>query len=83
MLSHIIGRHSSGGTTGGLLNNFIIGLQLGAPLLPSDPIGAGATSAGFTNFLAQNGTTQEQPITLELPGIGQTQAGLGNFTVSP
>ena len=71
------------GTTGGLLNDSVIGSQLGAPLLPSDPVGAGATSAGFTNFLAQNGITQEQPITVELPGIGQTQAGLGNFAVSP
>jgi hypothetical protein len=70
------------GTTGGLLNNNVVTSQLSAPLL-SDPIGSGVTSSQFSQFLADNGILQEQPITVELPGIGQTQTGTANFTVSP
>jgi hypothetical protein len=68
------------GATGGTTNNTVIGSQLALPLLPSDPIGAGVTSAGFTNFLTANGIQQGQLMTVELPGIGQTQTGSFNFT---
>jgi hypothetical protein len=54
--------------------NALVGTSL------SDPIGAGVTSGQFTNFLANNGIIQEEPITVELPGIGVTQTGMANFT---
>jgi hypothetical protein len=55
--------------------NALVGTSL------SDPIGSGVTGSQFSEFLANNGIVQEQPITVELPGIGVTQTGTANFTI--